>query len=106
MDHPIACPNCKIPTKHYQSQSHYGTPIILDQCQSCGGLWFDGMELLQVKIGEADNITFNRDALTRYKTILSNPLYCPRNGTQLTEFEDPNFPTDLIIDYCVACGGF
>ena len=42
--------------KNVKTVAHYGRPLILDQCEKCGGLWFDRMELFETKHGEAEKI--------------------------------------------------
>jgi Zn-finger nucleic acid-binding protein len=48
----MLCPNENIEMRQVKVESHYGQPVILDQCPECGGIWFDKMELYQVKQGE------------------------------------------------------
>lgn len=91
-----------------KTESHYGAPILLDQCLQCGGVWFDKEELLATKHGEAEKIDLVLDAsiLTQPKVFEKDSLSCPVDNTILTIFKDPFFPKELIVERCKRCGGF
>ena len=87
--------------------SHYGTPIFLDQCASCGGVWFDKDELFRIKQGESKKTEILDDEkLKANKQIVNSALLCPRDGAKLNVFRDPYFPKQIIIESCNECGGF
>ena len=87
--------------------SHYGQKVILDQCEDCGGIWFDAFELFKVKLGEAQEIESLDTERLRAPSDLENPaLLCPRDRTPLVRYEDPNFPRQLILTRCPECQGF
>jgi Zn-finger nucleic acid-binding protein len=87
--------------------SHYGQPIILDQCKSCGGIWFDAFELYKVKQGEAVEIEeIDSDVLRALSHINQQTLFCPRDRTELFQFKDPQFPKGIILMRCPKCQGF
>ena len=50
------CPNEKARIHQVAVPSHYGQQVIIDQCEKCGGIWFDAFELFKVKQGEAQEI--------------------------------------------------
>lgn len=91
-----------------KTESHYGVPILLDQCSHCGGIWFDKEELLATKHGEAAKIDSILDTsiLTQAKVFKKDSLSCPADNTILTIFKDPFFPKELIVERCKRCGGF
>lgn len=91
-----------------KTESHYGVPILLDQCPRCGGIWFDKEEPLVIKHGEAAKIDLDLDvnALTKAKVFKKQVLSCPKDSTSLTVFKDPFFPKELIVERCKRCGGF
>ena len=104
------CPECGIEMDKVSTMSHYGSPIFLQQCAKCGGLWFDNMQPYQVRFSEVDKVdtlpAIDADKL-RQKTAASSRYYtCPKDATPLEIFEDPNFPKDLQIQSCPQCGGF
>lgn len=104
----MKCPGCQTPVKEVKTASHYGVPVILDQCPKCGGIWFDKWEHLSVKQGEAAKIesTVNTDLLTRETVLEKSTLLCPKDGSVLENFKDPLFPKELIVEHCKNCGGF
>ena len=90
-----------------QITANYGLPLFLDQCDTCGGIWFDESELYRAKQGEAEKI----DLLDTYILSTSTPVnskahLCPRDGAQLCRFNDANFPKDIFIERCPSCNGF
>lgn len=87
--------------------SHYGHEVIIDQCDGCGGLWFDAFELFKVKLGEAQELESVDSDRLRAPSDIENPLLrCPRDRTALIQYEDPNFPKELILSRCPKCQGF
>ena len=88
-------------------ESHYATPIVLDQCSVCGGLWFEGTELFRARVGEAHKIeALDADKFCAPSPPAEKPLLCPSDRTTLTPFSDPNFPKEILVESCPACGGF
>lgn len=116
----IVCPQCHKAMKEISGFSHYGTPVRIDQCPFCRGIWFDQNELWQLSYGSANDIDnhgksmggedarcleFKAPAQTR-----NNPhnrsLQCPRCDVPLQKYHSYNFPPDLEVDYCASCHGF
>ena len=93
-----------------ETKSHYGADLFLDQCPTCGGLWFDRRELYRVREGKAADIRAKVDPLDISKleelVPLEKKLLCPRDGTQLELFTDSLFPKSIEIERCPECGGF
>jgi uncharacterized protein len=103
----LICPNEQTGMQQVKAEAHYGQTVILDQCPTCGGIWFDSSELYMPKQGEAERIELiNDDALQSYSVIDNENLRCPRDQAKLILFKDPFFPKDLIIARCQLCNGF
>ncbi len=86
--------------------SHYGQLIILEQCQKCGGIWFDESELFRAKQGEADKIeSLDVEGLLAPSSIQAGALVCPKDKAALVIFKDRYFPKDLILARCPSCRG-
>ena len=90
-----------------QITANYGQPLFLDQCDCCGGTWFDESELYRARQGEADKV----DLLDTYILTASTPIVnqvrcCPKDMTQLVRFTDPNFPAGIFVERCPTCNGF
>ena len=103
----MVCPQCHAAMHEVNIESHYATPIILDQCPKCGGLWFEGTELFRARGGEAQKVeAVDADKLCTPAPLAEKPLCCPRDHTTLTPFSDPNFPKEIIVESCSMCGGF
>ena len=103
----MICPNEHSKMHQVVVHSHYGQPILLEQCEKCGGIWFDEMELYRAKIGEAEKIeVLNRELLQESADIKNSKLFCPREGAELHQFTDKNFPQGIILLRCPVCNGF
>ena len=101
------CPNEKAVMHQVGVPSHYGQQVIIDQCEGCGGIWFDAFELFRVKLGEAQEIeSLDPDRLRTPSEIEDPRLLCPRDRTALVLYKDPNFPRELILTRCPKCQGF
>ena len=88
-------------------QSHYGELIFINQCQNCGGVWFDSDELYRINPNEADKVDMvDVNKIKAHKEITSEPLICPHDGQKLVVFHDINFPQNLIVESCPTCDGF
>ena len=101
------CPACNIKMKVVTVQAHYGERVFINQCASCGGIWFDSNELYRISPAEADTIdTVDVGKIKSSKDITNEPLACPHDGQKLIVFYDVNFPSNLIVELCPACNGF
>jgi Zn-finger nucleic acid-binding protein len=102
----MICPNDDFEMHQVSIVSHYGQTVILDQCQKCGGIWFDESELFRARQGEAAKIDpLDQDALNA-PALISNPrLICPRDRNQLFRFTDRHFPESIILTRCPSCHG-
>ena len=90
-----------------QITANYGQPLFLDQCDTCGGIWFDESELYRARQGEAEKVDLIDTYILTKSTPMVNPVHCcPKDGVQLKRFADPNFPAGIIIERCPACNGF
>jgi Zn-finger nucleic acid-binding protein len=103
----MICPVDKIEMRRVKIISNYGLPIVLDQCERCGGIWFDEAELFRAKQGEAEKIELllNTDILKSPTIIENSTLTCPRDRTVLYQFTDKYFPKDIILERCPTCKG-
>jgi Zn-finger nucleic acid-binding protein len=102
----MICPVDKLEMHRVKIVSHYGQPIELDQCERCGGIWFDESELFRAKQGEAEKIeALNTDALKSPSMIENSRLICPRDQTVLYRFTDRYLPKDIILARCPTCKG-
>ncbi len=87
--------------------ANYGQPLFLDQCDTCGGLWFDESELFRARQGEADKVDLIDTYILTQSTPVVNPVHCcPKDRAQLTRFTDQNFPQGIIVERCPVCNGF
>jgi Zn-finger nucleic acid-binding protein len=78
------CPNDSIQLHQVTIESHYGLPVAVDQCQRCGGIWFDALALYKIKQGEAERIeALELDALWTPSTMSNLKLICPRDQAEL-----------------------
>jgi Zn-finger nucleic acid-binding protein len=102
----MLCPNDSTEMHQVRITSHYGQPIILEQCGKCGGIWFDESELFGAKQGEAEKIELLDAEGLRNITKLGNAtLLCPRDQATLFRFNDKHFPKDIVLERCPRCRG-
>lgn len=102
----LACPGCGGHLKEVYAQANYGRVLLLDQCQACGGVWFDKWELYFV----ADEAIKNLEAMDTgafAAPVDAHPEkgLCPRCAVRLAIFTDPNLPKDTLIERCPDCNG-
>ena len=102
----MLCPNGSTEMHEVKIVSHYGVPIIIDQCEKCGGIWFDEAELFRAKQGEAERIeVLNTEILRTPAPIENSTLFCPRSGAKMHRFTDRHFPQDIVLVRCPLCHG-
>jgi len=102
----MLCPNDSIEMHQVKIVGHYGGPIIVDQCEKCGGIWFDESELFRAKQGEAERIeVLNAGILRTPTTIENSELICPRDKAAMHRFTDRYFPQDIVLVRCPLCHG-
>ena len=101
------CPNDNTPMHQVQITANYGQPLFLDQCDNCGGIWFDESELYRARQGEAEKIDLLDTYILTASTPVVNPEHCcPKDGAKLIRFSDRNFPQSIIVERCPVCDGF
>lgn len=101
----VICPNCTILMQETSIQGHYTQTYIIDQCQKCGGIWFDQSEHYKTKtnqILELDKIDTAK--LAANKPLKTN-LSCPKDITRLIKYSDQNFPASIDLETCPHCHG-
>ncbi len=102
----MICPNDGTEIHRVKIVAHYGKPITVDQCQTCGGIWFDEAELFRAKQGEADRIEMlDADIIRAPSMIHKSELLCPRDRAVMVQFVDRYFPQDIILVRCRLCRG-
>ena len=100
------CPNCKGTLKESYAEASYGRVLLLDQCETCGGIWFDQWELYLLREAEARRLdTINENSLLSSNPHLKGEGLCPRCKLNLEPFKDPSFPKDSQIMRCNCCNG-
>lgn len=102
----MLCPNENAEMGQVKIESHYGQPIILEQCNKCGGIWFDESELFRAKQGEAQEIELLDSEILRAPSKIEKAvLLCPRDQAKLFRFNDRYFPKGIILERCPLCNG-
>jgi uncharacterized protein len=97
----MICPDDGASLDETKVKSFYGWEVTIDRCPSCGGMWFDGMELFPIDNREAIKV----DTLKSLTMVDSTGKKCPRCAGILTDFVDPNLPGKLTIHSCDTCRG-
>jgi len=101
----LLCPNNDGELHRVSSHSRQGQPIVLDQCDHCGGIWFDRFELFQVDERDAAQLDAVDKQTLRYPLGESDQPLCPKCGKNLREFRDPNIPGNVQMLICSGCEG-
>jgi Zn-finger nucleic acid-binding protein len=102
----MLCPNDSTEMHQVKIVSHYGVPIIIDQCAKCGGIWFDEAELFRAKQGEAEKIEMlDAEILRTPSPIENSTLFCPRSEAAMHRFTDKYLPQDIVLVRCPLCHG-
>lgn len=102
----LACPECGGRLHEVYAEANYGRVLLLDQCHSCGGVWFDKWELAFVTseaIRKLEGIDLKN--LLAENPELEGTGLCPRCSNALVVFKDPNLPKDVLMERCPACSG-
>lgn len=100
------CPECGGSLKEIYAEANYGRYLLLDQCQNCGGIWFDRWELYFLEENEANRLEqVDRGRLLSPLTLLKGSGLCPECKVSLEPFRDPNLPEDAKIERCPQCNG-
>lgn len=99
------CPNDDGCLHPVSARSRLGQPIVLDQCDHCGGIWFDRFELFQVDEKEAAQLDSLDRATLDYPLGEHQEPRCPKCGQPLNIFTDPNLPANIQILICASCEG-
>lgn len=100
------CPNDDGDLRPVAARKRQGAPIMLDQCEGCGGLWFDKFELFAIDEKDALLLAQIDERALRQPVGASEQPHCPRCGAVLDRFTDPNIPANIQMLMCGACEGF
>ena len=102
----MKCPNDNAELYQVKIESHYGQPILLEQCKECGGIWFDETELFSARNGEAERIeVFDSKSLWTPTNMERRVLRCPLDESELFRFRDRYFLKSIILERCPSCNG-
>ena len=106
VDTGLICPNCNGHLKEVFAEAHYGRVLLLDQCDTCGGVWFDHWELYLLREAEARSLdSLNQESLLSAIPHPKGESICPRCRLKLEPYNDPSFPKDSQIMRCNCCNG-
>ncbi len=101
-----SCPGCGGELREVYAEAHYGRYLSLDQCQDCGGIWFDRWELYYLKEDEANRLDLvDKGRLLSHLTFRKGAGLCPACEIDLKPFHDLNLPEDANIERCPQCSG-
>lgn len=82
-------------------------PTTFDQCNACGGLWFDLLEHRHLR--DEDPHAAEIDVMPAGEMSVEDQLHvpqrtCPRCHVKMTRLKDTD-RRDAIYDYCSICNG-
>lgn len=88
------------------ARARSGYLLALDQCGSCGGIWFDRWELFPLDNREVARLDgLDAGKLMSARPARDGPGTCPRCAIALRPFHDPVLPPDARIARCAVCEG-
>ncbi len=90
----MLCPKCRQATLAEMQVGDVRT--VVDQCRSCGGIWFDRKELEVIMDLAARDLTIPASAEITKRC-------CPRDFEKLLTFRYPQ--TEVMVDMCRRCDG-
>ena len=100
------CPNDDGYLHQVAAHTRLGAAVLVDQCDRCGGIWFDRFELFQLDEKDAAGLDpVDEQSLRDPQGAHEQPL-CPKCSQPLTTFHDANIPISIQMLYCGACEGF
>ena len=103
----MLCPNCGQELREVKGVSHYGSTIKLNQCNNCGGIWFDEWSLFSLEEKEVERLeNIEVDKFRESNSNKQKEKLCPVCHLSLTKFRDPNIPESINIESCQKCHGF
>jgi Zn-finger nucleic acid-binding protein len=103
----MLCPNCGQELKEVKGVSHYGSTIKLNQCNNCGGIWFDEWSLFSLEEKEVERLeNIEVDKFRESNSNKQKQKLCPVCNLPLTTFRDANIPESINIESCQKCHGF
>ena len=102
----VLCPECETETKEVALRTSFGTFVKLDQCQRCGGIWFDAWELYAIG-NSPDYGKLSRPDMEKLwkKHLTEGKFLCPKCGIPLMKVQDKNLPEEINLRRCNFCGG-
>jgi Zn-finger nucleic acid-binding protein len=106
LSRPLNCPNADGILQPVAAHDRQGALLALDQCDHCGGVWFDRYELFKLGEAEAEKIDVIDETRFRQPSGEHPDPLCPRCGISLERFRDANIPDNIQMLNCGQCGGF
>ena len=97
----MKCPNCNHELRKFAING-----VDLDQCISCGGIWFNKGELYKAKDKEDEFLQWlDVDLFSDPKQFVGSysTMACPRDNNPLYEISYDN--TNIKVDVCKTCQG-
>ncbi len=88
------------------AEANYGRVLLLDQCEECGGVWFDRWELYFASTGSLLSLAaVDGRRFAAPNLGAKGAGECPRCAVELKPFVDPALPPDASISRCERCRG-
>ncbi|MBI5884997.1 MAG: zf-TFIIB domain-containing protein [Deltaproteobacteria bacterium] len=102
----LTCPGCGNALAEARVNARYGRVVVVDQCGTCGGVWFDKWELYSLDSAGLRSLhEVDTDALRAPNPGRTGNAQCPRCERPLVVYIDPALPKDAEIKRCGACSG-
>ena len=99
------CPACSGDLTPVETQTHYGTRMVVDSCAQCRGFWLEGVESVGIGHSAVTELEGDADLGAISTERRSDFRKCPKCGTGLAEFTGAGMPEGLHVDTCTMCNG-
>lgn len=102
----MLCPSCGKELEEVKIPSSSGVVIKTNQCQNCGGVWFNDLDLFSLTGREAKILEeISKNEPRESSLNVQSVHYCPVCGIPLVRLRDTNIPENININNCPKCNG-
>ncbi|MEI6217775.1 MAG: zf-TFIIB domain-containing protein [bacterium] len=95
------CPNCNV-----KLMAKSIGPVDVDECEQCGGIWFDKDELREAKDATDSDLHWLNFQIWKHQkdfTAIPSEPKCPNGHKSMVSLKYGH--TAVVIDYCPTCRG-
>lgn len=100
----MLCPFCQRELTKIEEKANSGSPLLVDFCFFCGGVWLDHFEANQISLKSVKELS--KKSLSREKILTNHySLLCPKCREKLEVARGESIPLNCTVYRCPSCGG-